>query len=185
MAIKKSKLENNKLEAIEIAKRTQGLVTRSDLCAKYKVTPTTFNNYEKQGMPCEYVDTTTSRNVRYYDPVKVEEWYNNHFNTSESSDEADLRKKRAEATLSEIKVMKARGELISSDAVIAFISAELATVRSKLIALSGIIAPHIYIDDLSTRVKIVDDAVQDILSEITSDQLTAKDWSNHANTDTD
>ena len=161
---------------------TDGLISREEICKIYKVTPVTVGNWEKQGLDYAYMDTAKKK-ARWYDPDHVTQWYNNHFGKTESVNDAELRKKIADATLAEIKVLKARGELVNIDDVVSIIAQELSNVRAKLIALPGIIAPHIYVDDMAVRLKMVEDAVNNILEEISADTMTQTQWKGIINTD--
>ena len=126
-------------------------------------------------MPIHHKDPNRN-GTKYYDPVAIDEWYNDNIKKDETSAEADRRRKVADATLAEIKVQKARGDLVRITHVAAILTKQLDNVRSKLKTLPSTVAPHIYVPSLAERLKMLDDAITDVLVEISADTFTPRDW---------
>jgi transposase len=155
------------------AKSKAGYLSRTEVAKRFGITVTTVNNWVNRGMPVHHKDEGKT-GTAWYREEDVDTWFNENEKQKEGIEEAELRRKVADATLAEIKVAKERGELVAMDSVLSIISNELGNVRAKLINLSGLIAPHIYTASLADRISIVDNAVEQILNEITVDKLTTK-----------
>jgi hypothetical protein len=157
------------------AKEKLGYLSRTQVAQRFGVTATTVQNWVNRpnGMQVHHKDDGKTGTAWFLEKDVVQ-WYSENEERSTSMEEAELRKKVADAVLAEIKVQKEMATLVAMDSVLSIISHELGTVRAKLINLSGLIAPHIYTASLADRISIVDNAVEQILNEITVDKLTTK-----------
>jgi hypothetical protein len=155
------------------AKSKTGYLSRQEVAKRFGITITSVANWISRGLPVDHKDPTEKGSL-WFKAEDVDNWFNTNEKKHEGIEEAELRKKVADATLAEIRVAKERGELVSMDVVLGFIAQELSVVRAKIISLPGVVAPHIYVESLPERIYIMEEAISQVLQELTVDKLTKK-----------
>jgi phage terminase Nu1 subunit (DNA packaging protein) len=154
----------------------KGYVSRADLATKFNVTIQTIKNWEQAGMPVDHRDSGKT-GTTWYNEQDVMDWYDETQNSDEDIDDAKLRKTKAEATLKELEVIKANNQSIDIKLSIQLYERQCSNIRAKLIALSSALAGAI--SDSSTyqeRLEVTQEAIASILTELTIDKMSVKDW---------
>lgn len=149
-------------------------LTTQQICDKYDLSPKTIRRYEADGLIPSHQDAGKT-GKKYYLESEVTAWFEARALEGSELEKAELRKKIADAGIAETKLAVMKGELVAIDDVIPVIAAELSIVRAKLLNLPGLIAPHIYVDNINSRIKIVEDAVRQVLEELKADRMARRE----------
>lgn len=147
------------------------LLSNVEMAQQLGITTSQIKNYLDKGAPHEIIG-----NKKYFDPNKLQVWLDQNLHRpNEDERSAKIRKLSAEASLKELQLQKAKGEVISSEAAIELIKDEYAKIRTKLLSVGALIAPHLYDPNLLVRQNIVDDAIREALAELTIDTKTPQE----------
>lgn len=163
-----------------MAKQKQKEILTLEQCARLlgKTAPT-IKTYVGKGMPCLQEG---SNNVPWqFDKEDVLVWFSNFRkvntgNGDETYDEARTRKVIAEATLAELEVKRAIGQLVAVDDVADVVAAEYARVRAGLMNFSSKWAPQLVgMQSIEEVVQVLEKAVNEVLTELQADNNNNND----------
>ena len=156
--------------------RAKKIINKQETCELLNISSPTFLKLVVNGLPFIKRGGTGGK-AWSLNKEQVVTWYDDHYRQKNNPTQINFqqRKIQADAILKEIQVAKLRGELISQDAMMTVVAQDYTNVRAKLLSLSSIVAPIIYTSNLNERKEIIDDAIREILDELTADTIDVND----------
>jgi hypothetical protein len=162
--------------AKKLAEDEQKYLTRQDVAQRFGKNILTIKSWELKGLPIHH-QSPGERGRKYYIAEDVDAWYAENEKAPPKIEEADRRKKHADATLAEIKVTKAVYDVIDIKTSIAIYDRQCSNIRAKLVSLGSALAGRIPdISNYQERYQAINSEIALILTELSVDKMSVKEW---------
>lgn len=156
-------------------KRSGQIVNRADMAAIIGVVPNTITEWVRRG--CPVLERGSHGREYQFDTAAVIQWRMDCLQSemmeregaAPDFDRDRARKMQADADLAEIERDLARGKVIERREVLAAVTSEYATVRTRLGSLPGLIAPRVDPDRAVEIQGVIAGIVDDVLLELSAD----------------